>query len=195
MLNRPSELFTGFHIVRPDIFPSFNSFAWEFCKPRLMPWGWDYSGASHTKKLHRLFKQYVGIRRTKAEVMPELPPKMRHIIPLDITNRDTYNKATKDFIRWLKTESPDKARKAQKAEKLTQLGYLRRLTAKGKLKAVINWIEQFTEQNPDEKLVVFGIHKKLMLKPLYRHFIDSAVLLDGDTPSKKRKRIVEPSVI
>jgi len=191
MVNRPSELFTAFNLVRPDLFPSFNSFAWEFCKPRLKPWGWDYSGASHTKKLHRLFTQYVGIRRTKTEVLHELPPKVRHVIPLDIDNRATYNKAARDFISWLKSESPDKARRAKKAEKITQLGYLRRLTAKGKLKSIIKWIEQFSEQNPNEKLVIFGIHRKVMLQPLYRHFKKNAVLLDGSTPSKKRKKIVD----
>jgi SWI/SNF-related matrix-associated actin-dependent regulator 1 of chromatin subfamily A len=144
LVNKPIELFTALNLVRPDIFSNWWKFAHRYCNPKLTPWGWDFSGASHTKELHELFHQYVGIRRRKKDVLSDLPPKIRHIIQLDITNRNEYEKASgKDFLKWLKKKSPARARKAAKAKHLVQISYLRNLAAQGKLKAVKQWIRDY----------------------------------------------------
>jgi SWI/SNF-related matrix-associated actin-dependent regulator 1 of chromatin subfamily A len=186
LVNKPIELFTALNLVRPDIFSNWWKFAHRYCNPKLTPWGWDFSGASHTKELHELFHQYVGIRRRKKDVLSDLPPKIRHIIQLDITNRNEYEKASgKDFLKWLKKKSPARARKAAKAKHLVQISYLRNLAAQGKLKAVKQWIRDYQEATSD-KLILFGIHHSV-LRELYTQYRDTSVIIDGKVSAKARE--------
>lgn len=48
--------------------------------------------------------------------------------------------------------------RAKRAEILVAYNTLRQLAARGKIDSIIDWINDFQEQNPDEKLVVFAHH-------------------------------------
>jgi SNF2 family DNA or RNA helicase len=66
------------------------------------------------------------------------------------------------------------------------MNYLLSLIADLKLPAVIKWIDEFLEQNPTEKLVVFGHHRKF-LDALHAHYSDKSVLVYGKIKGKKRQ--------
>jgi len=188
LLNRPAELWTTVNLVRPDVFDNISLFRWRYCDPIRKPWGWEYKGATHIKELHDRLRSTMMIRRLKKQVLPELPPKTRMVIPLEIENRKEYAEALSDFLGWLSKASAAKAKRASKAEKLTKIGYLKRLAALGKVNAMIERIESFLEES-DGKLVVMTCHRKI-IKQLREKFKDISVVVDGTVSPTKRKRAV-----
>ena len=139
--NRPKELYTTLHLIIPKQFPSFVPYAFRYCNRRMLPWGWDDTGASHLDELHKKLKKSCMIRRTKQQVLKELPDKRRMVLPLPITRPAEYKKAEKDFLGWLANKSVDKAVKAHKAIELVKLGYLKRLAADLKMKSVFLFLD------------------------------------------------------
>jgi len=74
---------------------------------------------------------------------------------------------------------------AARAERLIQIGYLKRLAAQLKLPMVIRWIDNFLEVT-DGKLCVYGLHKKI-LRPLHKHYQNISLLTDGSLNSKEKQ--------
>jgi len=185
LTNRPSELFTTLNLICPKEFPSFWPYAHRYCKAQLRPWGWEFKGASNIRELHRKLKRLMMIRNLKKDVLKDLPDKIRSVIPLEIKNQKEYQEAENDFIKWLTKKSTSKAEKAKHAEKLVQLGYLKRLAAELKMKQVLEWIDDFLEQSSG-KLVVYSIHKKI-IKQLHDKYKNISVVVDGSVSNKKRK--------
>jgi len=153
-----------------------------------MPWGWEYKGATNLKELHRKLNSLMMIRRLKKDVLKELPDKVRQIIPLDIQMKE-YNEVLNNFIRWLTKKSNVKVEKARRAERLVQMGYLKRLAAELKIEKVITWIDDFLEESSG-KLVLFCVHKKI-IKQLHEKYKTISVVVDGSVTGKKRKNAVK----
>jgi SWI/SNF-related matrix-associated actin-dependent regulator of chromatin subfamily A-like protein 1 len=189
--NRPSELFPICNILWPNIFNSFWSFSEKFCEPRLISGKWHHKGARNLGELHTLLKQCGMIRRKKEDVLKDLPEKQRFVVPMDISSHKEYQKAVKDFFGWLKEKGGiGKAMKASRADAFVQVGYLKRLAAELKMPAMMQWIDNFLEQSEDEKIIVFGIHKKILL-PLHKKYEDISVRVDGSVSSRKRHAAIE----
>jgi len=188
LTNRPSELWPVLNIIHPILYPSFFPYAQRYCSPKRTPWGWDFRGATRLNELHSNLKETLMIRRLKRNVLKDLPPKSRYVIPLEISNRKEYEEAVNNFLIWLSRLSTAKAKRAAKAERITQMGYLKRLAALLKLDAVINWIDSFLAES-DEKLVIYGIHKAI-LAPIVKRYRPLSVFVDGSVPSKIRKNYV-----
>ncbi len=191
LTNRPSELWTTLRILRPDIFRSFNAYAFKHCLPRFVRGQWEYKGAVDLDALHAKLKRFVMIRRRKCDVLKELPPKTRKIIPVKLSRaaREEYEHARLDFLEWLRAISPAKALRAARAQAVVQVGYLLRLVAKLKRFYVKEWIENFLAES-DEKLIVFSGHTKL-IDWLCRHFPDISVRIDGKVRGEKRMASVD----
>lgn len=186
MTNRPIELWPILYAVRPDLFPERGGYAWRYCRPRYTPWGWMFDGASRTGELHRILKKEVMIRRLKSEVAKELPPKIREVIPFKLPSYDEYHRAENEFIKWLREISPARAKRAQKSQALTKIGYLLRLTAKLKLGWTTRWIEEWLECNPGEKLIALTMHTAV-IEHLTEKFRKRCVVIDGSVTGMKRE--------
>ena len=103
-LSRPSELFTQISAVNPKLFTNFVQYGKRYCagiqvacpatgvtraldgvltgrwRPFLCaqrPFGWDFSGGSNLRELQVVLEGNVLIRRLKADVLKQLPPKRR----------------------------------------------------------------------------------------------------------------------
>jgi len=186
--NCPAELFVALNIIRPDKFPAFVPFGTKFCRPRRTPWGIEYKGASNIPKLRKLLRSTCMIRRTRAKVLKELPPLTQTVIPFEIKRKE-YDRAERDLIAWLIRKGTS-TRGAMSAPGLARFTHLLQLVAKKKTPAVIEWIDNFLEGNPKEKLVVFGFHRAF-LKPLYDHYKKQAVLVDGSVTGRKRQMAID----
>lgn len=189
LINRPKDLWPTLNILRPDLFPNFFSYGHRYCGAWKAPWGWTYNGATHVKELHQLLEKNLMLRRRKIDVLSSLPPKQRIVVPLEIRHRAIYNQAINDFRSWLKQNMPGKLRGKSKAEGLVKLGYLRRLVAKLKMKAVCEWIDNFLSSS-DNKLIVFAIHKKVIAK-LMEKYGKIAVKIDGSVSLEDRKTAIK----
>jgi len=190
LTNRPAELFPILHILFPKKYRKFPRFAWKYCDPQRNFRGqWEYKGAKNLDVLHRRLKKHGMIRRLKRDVLKDLPPITHNIVLLDIKNRKEYEEAEQDFVNWLYKKSPAKANRAVRAERMVKRGYLRRLIGELKLQAVKEWVDTFFEET-DDKLILFGIHKKV-LKPLQEHYRSRSVLVDGSVTGHKRQLAVD----
>ncbi len=190
VMNRPVDLWPAINIIRPDVFGSFFSYGSRYCDRRRMPWGIEYKGATHIPELHRLLKKTCMLRKLKSEVLKDLPEKVRKIVSVHLRCLERYQFASSDFIGWLRQQDTLKAKRAAKALELTRMGYLMRLSARLKLRAVVDWINDFFEKSElDEKLVVFAIHRKMIDVIHRRTNAKSVVVFGGMTNIKKKDAI------
>lgn len=185
--NRPSELFTALHLLRPDIFDSWYSFANRYCGPKHTYWGTTYDGATNIDELRQILVDHVMIRRRREEVLPELPPVTPHLVPLQI-NLEEYQAAEEDIRLWLIRRGLAFSGKIN-ALALTKMTHLLKLVAQLKLNNAIDWIRTFLETT-DEKLVVFGFHRSI-LEHVYQEFYEEAVLVYGGVSGRKRQASID----
>lgn len=186
IINRPVEGYNAIQLVDKNLFPNFMAYGIRYCNGHNNGFGWDFSGASNTAELHEKL-QTVMIRRTKSEVLKDLPEKLYSFVPLELINREEYEKANAEIVKWIRENIGEKAASsAQNAEALVRFNYLRQLTSKGKMKAVLSWISDFLES--DGKLVVFATYKETIDR-IMKEFGDIAVKIDGGTPPEKRPEI------
>lgn len=189
IVNRPIEFFNSINMIRPDIFPSFWRFAHEFCGARWNGFGWDFTGATNTDKLHNLLTETIMIRRRKEDVLTDLPDKVYGVIPFEIDNREEYKQASANIIDWiLQNEGQEKADRASNAEVLVEFEKLKQLAVQGKMESIKEWVSDFLESG--EKLVVFATHTAT-LNILQAEFKDLSVRLDGSTNQKDRQEAVD----
>ncbi len=186
LTNRPSELWSVLNILRPDLYPSFFSYAMDYCNPQKIYGRWEYKGARNLDKLHAELREHLMIRRLKKDVLKDLPPKQRSVISLSVKNRKEYDHAMSDFRGWLRKNGKRmKKSRRLKTEALVKMTMLKRLAGKIKAEAVVEWVDNFLQEN-EGKLLIFGIHRDV-LKPLYARYKDQAVLVDGSVVGRKRQ--------
>ena len=186
--SRPAELFNILNLLRPDKYPSWMKFAHRYCKPEYRPWGIQYKGAEHLDELYANMKAWCMIRMLRKDAMGELP-KDRRVITIPISNKDEYFEAEHSFIKWLGKRSITRANKAKKAERLVQMGYLKRLASTLKMQNTIKWIDKWLKKNKG-KLVIFAIHKEI-IKQLHDQYKGKCVVVAGNIRGKKRQLAVK----
>ena len=187
ILNRPMEGYNAIKLIDSTLVPATKlAYGLEFCGA-YNNGSWNYSGATNIDKLHTILNS-VMIRRLKKDVMPQLPKKLRTVIPLEITNRKEYNEAEEDFIAWVKEHRGESAaRRANRAEALTKLEVLKQLAVKGKLKAACGWINDFLDN--DQKLITFTTHRST-LDYIMHTFHKGSIALVGGLGSEKTNDLV-----
>lgn len=192
IVNRPVEGFNILSMIDPGLFPNFWEFAHKYCGAHHNGWGWDFSGATNKGELHQILTKTIMIRRLKSNVLKDLPDKLYSYIPVELSNRQEYEAAERDFIRYLKQIKGDEAaEKAKQAEHLVRIESQKQLAVKGKLKQAIDWIRNFIESgNGDSKLVVFAVHK-MVIDALMKELKGIAVKVDGSCSAEERNRAVE----
>lgn len=186
IVNRPVEFFPVLHMIAPGTFNSFWQYAWRYCRPRraFRGRGWLFDGAANLPEL-RARVQPLMLRRMKEEVLTELPPKIRSVIPVDISNRPEYRRAEQDIVRWVAgVRGSDAAQRAQRAEALVRLNELRLLAAKGKLPAIIEEMHNHLDAGTG-KLVVFAVHRAI-LAALQQEFPRAPVIHGGVGPRERQ---------
>lgn len=189
IVNRPIEAYNAIKIISPLLFPDAWKFAQRYCGAYYDGFGWNFTGATHTKELHERLTSTIMIRRLKSEVLTELPPKMYSYVPLTLDNEAEYRFAKNHFIQFISsTRGQSAAHRARNAEIITQIATLRQVAVKGKLAQVIGWIEDYFENN--EKLVLFAIHK-FAIDAIMEAFKKVAVKIDGSVPMEKRHDAVQ----
>lgn len=194
VLNRPIELAAQLAVIgRLKDFGGYWGYAKRYCNAG--PWGYngamDVTGSSNEEELHERLRASCYIRRTKAQVLTELPEKQIARLPVSIDNAAEYREAELNVVQWVRNQvdadseflaeiadlpeaeqkiriaarKTEKAIRARAAEELVKLNALRRLAARGKLAAVKDWIEDFLESTETdgngEKLVVFAHHRDI----------------------------------
>jgi len=185
--NRPIEFYTCIHLINPGVFPSFFSYALKYCGAKHNGFGWEYNGSSNVLELNDTLCATLMLRRKKADVLKELPPKTRSIVPMEIENVEEYEKARDGFLQWIDSRSPED-QSTGKVTEMAQLEVLKQIVIRGKLKAAIEWIDTFLQSG--EKLVVFSVHRNTTFA-LMERFGAEAVKIIGGMTDKDRQASVD----
>lgn len=184
--NSTKELWPPLCIVNKEKYNKRTFFPWhkKYCGAKQTKYGWDFSGNTNTKELAEELK-HIMIRRTEEDVFDDLPELIRTVVPITISNRHIYNKAKDDHIAWILEEKGKvAANRAERAEHLTRIEYLKQLVAEGKTKYAIQWIEDYLTS--EDKLVIFTMHKTVTAA-IMEKFKKSALKIDGSISTGKER--------
>lgn len=118
LTNRPQELLSQLKILgRLEEMGGFWGFANRYCAAERTRFGLDLSGASHLDELNTKLRATCYVRRTKDEVLKELPAKQRAVVPVEIDNAAEYRKAERDVVRFLGEAAANNKRRIAEAVK------------------------------------------------------------------------------
>ena len=181
VINRPIEFFTTLKILKPSDFGNWLYYAKKYCNGHQTRFGWEVNGASNTKELSSRLRDLM-IRRKKEDVLKELPDKVRVTSEVELTPsmRREYEKA----IHQAYLDNDDGAH-------LAAISAGRRKVGLAKVKAAIEWIEEYHSQGLP--VVVFA-HHRAVLNALQESCDKKQIMcrtIAGDTSHEARGKIVE----
>lgn len=184
--NRPAEYASQLDILgQLKQFGGLWGFYRRYCAAYQDSFGvWNISGHSHLDELNDRLRSLCYIRRTKDQVLSELPPVIHSkvVIEGDPASMKEYKKAEKDIVLYIAQRARELAReqgksphgagisamiRAEANEHLVRLSVLRRLAAKAKMESAIEWITAHIE---DGKKVVVAAHHRDIVDELARKF-------------------------
>jgi hypothetical protein len=181
VMNRPEEIVAQLRIIgRLDEFGSGARLKRRF------------TGMGAEERLHWHLRRTCFVRRLKKDVLPQLPAKRQVVVPVALDNEAEYRLAEKDVIAWLREQPLDlaelnaKVAATLRAERLAQIGTLKRLAARGKLAAAVTWIHDFLESG--EPLVVFAHHEEVQ-SALLQRFPEAGHLLGRDSAAARQATV------
>lgn len=177
--NRPAE-----YVAQLDILGKIKDFGgtWGFyrryCAAFQDRYGqWHLEGSSNLEELNEKLRSVCYIRRTKDQVLHDLPPvfHQRLILGGAAGPMAEYKKAEADIVEFLVErakqiaielgQSPHSAgvrarMKAESAQNLIKLSVLRRLAAHAKMESIVEWVESRTAGGA--KVVVAAHHRDVV---------------------------------
>lgn len=208
--NRPAELWHLLHIIQPREFPKFWPFAWRYCAPRHNGYGWDFSGASNLDELNARLRSGLMIRRLKAEVLQDLPAKIRQVIALPATGLERLLRAERAGLEaweryqqlqqellWAELAEDQETwrRLMQELETVTvafeEMARARRELAAAKVPLVVAHLLDLLEA--EQQVVVFAHHHEVIdaLAAALREKGVSVVTLTGRDSQARRQEAVD----
>ena len=177
--NRPSELATQLDVVnRLNEFGGYMGYYRTFCAAFKDRWGhWQISGSSNLDVLNDRLRAACYVRRTKTQVLPELPAVIHSPVVVDtsVAGLREYKKAEADIIEYVMTRaaeiaielgaSPKSAAvraklRAEANQHLVRISVLRKLAAKAKMASVHEWIDARIDAG--QKVVVAAHHREVV---------------------------------
>lgn len=158
--NNPAELWTHLHSLAPGLITGSNGkpasywgFVNRYCKTVDKGFGPQIVGGKNLDELKALMAPFI-LRRTKDEVLADLPPIRFDTLPIDgvLPSETAHDEMLVESA--LETGVEGLAKVAM------HVATLRRATGMAKLKGVIDWIDNFLDSG--EKLVVFAHHRDVI---------------------------------
>lgn len=147
--SKPSQFWTMMSCVEPQMFPNYKAYLWRYTNVKSTPWGISFDGARNVRELHSKLVS-VMLRRTKEEVMKDLPPKTLDVVPLEPDSEELseYNGEEAEIRNLAGIEARER------------LANLTRTAYAVKKKSLLNWVKCFLES--DEKLLLFAWHRDVV---------------------------------
>lgn len=205
--NRPVEAWPLVHALAPETFKSWKGFVMRYCAGSQDGYGWDVTGASNLGELQEKLRGSIMVRRLKADVLTELPPKRRQVIefPCDSNEVSSEIEAYQRMQEQLATlraavelakacESEEEYRAAVTALRegataaFTELSKLRHATALAKVPAVIEHLRECLDQGM--KVICFAHHLDV-IAAIREAFPEVSVEITGQTSIEDRQAAVD----
>lgn len=183
VVNKPKDLVAQLSILgRMNDFGGYKNFVERYCG--------GPNEASNLKELNWKLWQHCMFRREKSKVLKDLPDKVRQTMITEITNRKEYSDAEKDLISYLikyKDASDESIQRALRGEVMVRINILRQISARGKIKEVVEFVKDFQENG--QKLVLFcSLHEVVDgLKKAFPH----AVSVTGRESQEQKQHAID----
>lgn len=182
IMNRPAELFNQLKALNHPLAQNYWKFAEQYLDTD------NYGRVLGTKNLEKLQEQLrtsCMLRRTKDEVLTELPPKTRQVITLNLltdNERKEQERLLNQYLSDLKSFDSKFVENAQalrykRIEDLGEIARARHDTAMKKVPQVIEHMKNILEEN--SKVVVFCHHKDVV-DAIVNEFSSQAVRITGE---------------
>lgn len=211
MENYPREIWPLAATLCPAKFGDQEAFEKRYCGRHQEQHGdrlvWVTTGGTNLGELQQRLRSTFMVRRLKADVLKELPPKRRQLVIL--SDREIDWSRHPEFQKWRDCYEKEweaalarvEAAKTQAEYKsavkdldsvvgvaFTETSDLRHKTIQLKLPLCQKYLDDLLASTTDS-IVVFGHHRDA-LESLHAHFGDQSVLLYGETQMKERGEIV-----
>ncbi len=192
VVNSPLDVYALLALSEPGVWTR-NSFLAMYTFGSQGQWGYKVHGVRNQASLRKEVHER-SIRRTKSEVLSQLPPKVMQEVPLELSEaqRKVYERMEKDFFALLEDGTP-----LHSPNMMSQLMRLRQITTDPtilgvsspsvKTDAVMGYMEE------TDKVVVFSIFKtfiNVLAKEMEKAHI-SYVRLTGDESPQERAAAVD----
>lgn len=216
IMNRPAELFSLINYLDPARWASWTAFARRYCG------GWDGNamgqGASNLDELQARLRETIMVRRLKADVLTELPPKRRQVVSMEPDTDEAREAVGREVAAYERTEAEiaaaTYAMQAAEAEgdeaayraavarlqtvrgiAFTEMAKVRHETALAKLPQVLEHLAAIETG----KVIVFAHHKDVVAGLCAALAPEGVVKITGETKVEDRQGIVakfqtDPSV-
>lgn len=198
VLNRPKDLWNLLKMIDPETWGNFFRFHSRYTNAdrkwagRNRGFVWDFNGASNMAELHDRLDGHQWIRRLKKDVLTELPEKLRHIVPLEINDKErrAYERVERQCAKMLpmadgRVMAASDMDGEQRALVIAQITKLRVAAGAAKVAAVCDWVTDLVESVG--KVVVFA-HHQAVINELVERF--DALKIDGSVSPAQRAEIV-----
>lgn len=217
MVNRPENLWSLIQACdREDLGRDWEYYGKRYCKLWKAPWGWDSSGADNLEELQNRLRSSFMVRRRKPDVLKDLPPKRRQILPLDPSKvADLVEKGMRIFeeeksrlqaeldrrqarlfktigdeAEYLKTIAELDIPDPESRSEFQTLAKIRREESLAKIPYTVEFVKMLLEER--EKVVIFAHHTDALMQ-LNQAFqkVGSQILYGGIGTVEERQKIVD----
>ena len=209
IMNRPSELISLLKIIKSKLVESISFFYYNYCMPERFKTQEEYM--VELNKLNRKLLEDCMIRRTKQQVLKQLPAKVRKVIELEpardieketvkkeIMLAMNFKKERDNFIEEINKlkqtsqqeyEEKVKQMKAVIGVRIQEMAKLRIELALLKIPYIKEAVETLVENN--EKAIIFAYHKVVIEELLIAMSEYNPLVITGDTPIEDRHKNVK----
>lgn len=195
-LNRPIELFSQLHMIRPAYIRTYTNYAKRYCNGKPTPYGYDDRGHSNGHELNWLLRKGFMIRRLKRDVLTQLPAKTRHTVWLEVVAQNLKD-IEAGFKKWKKLNTTiyklptgSEMQREQIFERKKIISELFRATSVAKCDAVVQWVRDKLANG--ESFIFFAYHRVILdaVENAIQHSYEY-MRIDGSTPAVKRQANVQ----
>ena len=182
LLNRPAELWTTCKALDPEQLGAMGRHAFEerYCDGFDDYYGWNNTGASNLRELSQRVKAFT-IRRTKEQVLTQLPSKRLQVIILD-TPRELRGTLEQEKAEY------DKAMLRGGNIAFEMMSEVRKGVALAKAKYVVEHLEDLLES---ESKIVCMAHHHEVIDRIADAFPETSVVVDGRMSLRERQAAID----
>jgi len=179
-----------FSVLYPSYFNSFSAFASRYSYQEITPWNVKYFGVKNAEELSKIIRDNFYIRRTKEEVMPDLPSKTfsrvtlgnEYLVAFNPDEEEQAIEEAKALMAAIEKDQPVPAIPKT-------IATLKKLQGEKKVPAVVEFCRELLEQ--EIPLVIFAYHRSVIadLTESFSEYKPSVIT--GDTPANARQGQVD----
>ncbi len=165
------------NMMAPKIFDNKKWFLHRYAGPK-MEWGGrlTFDGASNVDELRNRLQSFM-IRKTKAELMPWLPPKTRNLV--HVPTPKSLAARSKEIRDARKDGRLSDAVELQSLQDLSHTAYF------DKRKAIFDFVDSMRDEGV-EKIILVAYHKKV-IDDLHKKYPELEVITGGTNPNIRQE--------